>query len=84
MEKTILGPGIVAYKNAIKKEWNMVERLEKSLGDDSKQFKWRGARVGYFQTDNNSRNCQDFIYTKELLGEKNNDVNQTHLQVHYF
>ena len=53
MEKTILGPGIVAYKNAIKKEWNMVERLEKSLGDDSKQFKWRGARVGYFQTDNN-------------------------------
>jgi hypothetical protein len=73
MEKTVLGPGIVAYKNAIKKEWNMIERLEKSLGNETKQFKWRGSRVGYFQTDNESRNCQDFIYTKEILGERNDD-----------
>lgn len=73
MNKVILGPGIVAYKNAIKKEWNLIDRLESSLGDESKPIKWRGARVGYFETDNSHRNCQDFIYTKEMLGERNSD-----------
>jgi hypothetical protein len=73
MEKAILGPGIVAYKNAIKKEWNLIDRLESALGDESKSIKWRGARVGYFETDDSHRNCQDFIYTKDMLGERNSE-----------
>ncbi len=73
MEKTIVGPGIVAYKNAIKKEWNLIDRLETALGDESKSIKWRGARVGYFETDDSHRNCQDFIYTKDMLGERNSE-----------
>lgn len=67
MEKVIVGPGIVVYKNAIKQEWDLINRLESVLSNENSQYKWRGARVGYFETDTSHRNCQDFIFAPENI-----------------
>lgn len=72
MEKNIVAPGIVIYKNAIPKEWNIIERLEKSLNIDESPFQWQEAKVGYFEDDKSHRNCHDFKYKREQLdGAKN-------------
>jgi hypothetical protein len=67
MQKEIVGPGIVVYKNAIPKEWNIIERLEKSLNIAESPFKWQDARVGYFEDNKDHRNCKDFKYKREAL-----------------
>lgn len=71
MEKQTLGTGIVAYKNVLPKEWNLIDRLEASLTKEGSRFAWKGAKVGYFESNTDHRNCQDFIYKKEELGERN-------------
>lgn len=70
-EKEVIGTGIVVYKNALPKELNFIERLEASLTKENSPFQWEGSRVGYFQSDLDHRNCQDFKYNKETLGELN-------------
>ena len=67
MEKNIIAPGIVVYKNAIPTEWNIPERLEKSLDSGHETIHWRGARVGFYESNLGHRNCQDFIYNLETL-----------------
>jgi hypothetical protein len=85
MDKEIIGPGIVAYKNALPKEWDLIERLEASLTKDDSSFKWQGAKVGYFESNLDHRNCQDFKYTGTSLGEEtehSKDLYLIHDQVH--
>ncbi len=69
VEKEVIGPGIVVYKNALTKDLCLAERLEAALEKEGSRFKWSGARVAYHNTDTNHRNCQDFKYTKQSLGE---------------
>lgn len=71
MEKQVLMPGVVVYKNAIPKEWNLIERYEASLNREGSPFKWHGAEVGYGDRIESHRNCQDFKYKFEELGEMN-------------
>lgn len=69
MEKQVLMPGVVVYKNAIPKEWNLIERYETALTKPDSRFKWHGAEVGYGDRTESHRNCQDFKYKAEHLGE---------------
>lgn len=68
-EKEVIGPGIVVYKNAFTEDMRLVERLENSLNKEGSRFKWSGAQVGYHKSELDHRNCQDFKYTREYLGE---------------
>jgi hypothetical protein len=65
-EKQNLGNGIVLYKNVIKKEFNVIERLESNLGDidSEKRYKWLPAYVGYKELMPEYRDCQDFKFKK--------------------
>jgi hypothetical protein len=69
MDKVVVAPGIVIYKNVLKKEWDIINRLESVLGDENSPFKWQGAKVGMFEENLEHRNCQDFKYKKEHIPE---------------
>jgi hypothetical protein len=71
-EKINLGNGIYCYKNVIKKELDVVNRLESNLGPvgDETQYSWQPAYVGYKQLMPDYRDCFDFKFKKEnLLGD---------------
>jgi hypothetical protein len=71
-EKINLGNGIVCYKGVLKKELNIIERLESNLGDvgSSSHFSWLPAYVGYKQLMPNYRDCVDFKFKKtDLKGD---------------
>lgn len=79
-----IGTGIVVYKNALPKEWDLANRLETSLTKEGSPFKWNGAKVGYSETNLDHRNCVDFKYRKETLGpinENSEDLALIHDQV---
>lgn len=65
-EKENLGNGIVRYGNIIKKDINVIERLESILGsvDSTKAFRWQPAYVGYKQLMPEYRDCVDFKFKK--------------------
>jgi hypothetical protein len=66
-EKENLGNGIVRYKNVIKNEFNVIERLEANIkpeGDESTSYSWQPAYVGYKQLIPEYRNCNDFKFKK--------------------
>lgn len=68
MEKVILGPGIIAYKNALPEASLAISALETSLGDGSNgQIKWNTAKVGEFETNLDHRNASDFIISQERV-----------------
>jgi hypothetical protein len=65
-EKQDLGNGIFCYKNVIKKEINVIERIEANLkpeGDET-GYSWQPAYVGYKQLMPDYRDCNDFKYKK--------------------
>jgi len=72
-EKQNLGNGIVLYKNVIKKEFDVINRLESNIGSvagygelspEGKQYHWMPAYVGYQELMPNYRDCVDFKYKK--------------------
>jgi hypothetical protein len=65
-EKQNLGNGIYLYKNVIKKEFDVINRLESNLGsiEDEKRFSWQPAYVGYKELMPLYRDCVDFKYKK--------------------
>lgn len=65
-----LGPGIVVYKEALKKEWNLVERIEAALAKDGTRFSWKDAKVGFGSLKTNHRLCKDFKLGPSTLGDK--------------
>lgn len=75
-EKENLGNGIVCYRNVIKKEINVIERLESILSpvDSKERYSWQPAYVGYKQLMPQYRDCVDFKFKKTDLqfdkGEK--------------
>lgn len=65
-EKINYGNGIVCYKNVIKKEIDVINRIEdavKPIGTQN-QFTWQPAYVGYKQLIPEYRDCVDFKYKK--------------------
>lgn len=64
-----LFPGVIVYKNAIPKEWNIINRFEDVFATSSRYF-WQPAKVGYNKEEISSRKCVDFRYKIEgVLGE---------------
>lgn len=70
-EKEILAPGIVVYKNVLKKEIDIPNKLESVLMSTSNPYKWREATVGYGFKKPEYRDCVDFKFRKDDL--HNND-----------
>lgn len=61
MEREMLAPGIVVYRDVFKKELDLVNRLEDAIGSQkSLKYKWNQASTGYANTDLSYRDCVDF------------------------
>ena len=72
-EKKDLGNGIFLYKNVIKKEFDVINRLENTLGElapvgelskDGNKYHWMPAYVGYKELMPLYRDCSDFKFKK--------------------
>ncbi len=72
-DKVDLGSGIFCYKGVIKKEIDVVNRLESVLGSvadygqlstEGKRYHWHPAYVGYQQLMPDYRDCVDFKFKK--------------------
>lgn len=64
-----LGSGIFIYRNTVKKELDIVNRLENALGDvnSNNLYKWNPAYVGYEELVPEHRDCNDFKFKKHDL-----------------
>lgn len=64
-----LGSGIYVYKNLIKKDLNIVDRLNSALkpSGSAGPLAWQPAFVGYDQRIPDYRDCEDFKYNKKSL-----------------
>ena len=65
-KKENLGNGITVYRDVIKKDINVIGRLESNLkpeGDES-GYSWLPAYVGYQQLIPEYRDCNDFKFKK--------------------
>jgi hypothetical protein len=68
--KQNLGNGIFLYKGVIKKEFNIVDKLESNLApvdQTDKLFKWLPAYVGFKKLMPDYRDCVDFKFKKDDL-----------------
>ena len=72
-EKIDLGNGITCYRGVIKKEFDVINRLENNLGSvagygelsaEGKRYHWMPAYVGYQQLMPDYRDCVDFKFKK--------------------
>ena len=72
-EKESLGNGITCYRGVIKKELDLINRLENTIGpvapygelsSDGKRYHWMPAYVGYQQLMPEYRDCVDFKFKK--------------------
>ena len=72
-EKFDLGSGIRCYRGVIKKEFDVINRLENTLGSvaaygelssEGKRYHWMPAYVGYQQLMPEYRDCVDFKFKK--------------------
>jgi hypothetical protein len=72
-EKIHLGNGITCYRGVIKKEMDLINRLENNVGSvaeygqlspEGKRYHWMPAYVGYQQLMPDYRDCVDFKFKK--------------------
>jgi hypothetical protein len=61
--KEDLGGCITIYRDVIKPEWDIINRLEKVL-DSNNHYNWQPAYVGYQQRMPEYRDCVDFKFKK--------------------
>jgi hypothetical protein len=64
LEKEQLFPGIWVYRNILKKELNLVQRIENYINENN--LEWQEAYVGYKQKMPEYRDCVDFKIKKLL------------------
>jgi len=62
--KEDLGNCIWVYRDVLKPEFDIINRLEKVLNDESSHYKWQEALVGYNQKMPEYRDCVDFKFKK--------------------
>lgn len=58
--KKELFPGIWLYKDVIKPEMNLINRMEKTISDSNGLYNWKEATVGYREKIPEYRDCVDF------------------------
>ena len=62
--KEEVAPGIWVYHDVIKKDLDVISRLESVLTDTNNQYNWEDAYVGYRQRMPEYRDCVDFKFKK--------------------
>lgn len=70
----VLGPGILVYRNAVPKELNIIERLEKALDNRDPNYTWMPAYVGYRELMPDYRDCVDFKFKKTDIAADTSQV----------
>ena len=70
VEYDIIAPGVYVYKNAIPKEWNVVDRINAALDIPGTRFAWKQAGLGYGGTNLDSRKCKDFKVDESILNPR--------------
>jgi hypothetical protein len=77
-DKQNLGNGIFCYKGVIKKEFNVIEKLESNLKPEGSndRYSWRPAYVGYKQLIPSYRDCNDFKFKKTDLEPDKSQTSQ--------
>ena len=74
--KEQLGPGIFVYRDVIRPEIDVINRLESALGpvNSDNRYAWQPAYVGYKQLMPEYRDCNDFKFKKtDIEHDKSND-----------
>lgn len=66
LDKTVLIPGLVLYKNVIKQGSEIINNIEGALADGS-NYKWSQAMVGNRQRVPDYRDCLDFKFKKSTI-----------------
>lgn len=63
-----LAPGIKLYKNVLKKDLDIINRINSVLGEEegeTKRYNWAMATVGYRERMPDYRDCMDFKFKKK-------------------
>ena len=66
-----LGPGVWVYRDILKPELNLIDRLEEVLSQSNGAYEWQEARVGYREKITEYRDCVDFKIKKLDYPNKN-------------
>lgn len=56
----MLSPGVWVYRDVFKKDLNLIDRVENLIANNSSNFKWAEATVGYMEKKPDYRDCVDF------------------------
>jgi len=84
-EKQDLGNGIFCYKGVIKKEFDVINRIESNLGSvaeygklspEGDRYHWMPAYVGYQQLMPEYRDCVDFKFKKTDIENDPSEVSK--------
>lgn len=84
-EKQDLGNGIFCYKNVIKKEIDVINRIESNIGSvadygslspEGFPYHWHPAYVGYQQLMPEYRDCVDFKFKKTDIEHDNSETSK--------
>lgn len=75
-DKQDLGNGIICYKGVIKKEIDVIGRIEANLKPegDTTGYSWQPAYVGYKQLMPEYRDCNDFKFKKTDIENDKSEV----------
>jgi Zn-finger domain-containing protein len=75
-KKIDLGNGIKCYKDVIKKDFDVINRLESNLKplSDKAIYGWRPAYVGYQELMPEYRDCVDFKFKKKDIESDKSEV----------
>jgi 2OG-Fe(II) oxygenase superfamily len=58
--KEMLYPGVWVYRDVFKKEFDLIGRVEQLISNNTSNFKWAEATVGYMEKKPDYRDCVDF------------------------
>lgn len=62
--KEELFPGVWVYRDVLRKELDLINRLENTLSDSNGAYEWQEAKVGYMERIPEYRDCVDFKIKK--------------------
>lgn len=68
------GSGILVYRDVLPKQMNIIERLESVLGDESNDYNYQEAMVGYAMRMPEYRDCLDFKFKKTDIDQDNSEA----------
>ena len=83
--KEELAPGIWVYRDVIKSDLDIINRLEQAISNSKGMHTWKEATVGYREKMPDYRDCVDFKWKKfesEVFNKYNKEVDAIWQDVH--